>query len=56
MDEFHDNPCAAASDITVDSDSLILVDEDDRGVGHLSKAFVPAGPRHPASGIFIADF
>jgi len=29
---------AAPGDVAVDSDSLILVDEADRGVGHLSKA------------------
>jgi isopentenyl-diphosphate delta-isomerase len=37
MDEFHGNQSAAASNITTDSDSLILVDEADRKVGNLSK-------------------
>jgi isopentenyl-diphosphate delta-isomerase len=36
MDEFHDNRAAAAS-AGVGGDSLILVDEDDRGVGFLNK-------------------
>ena len=43
MDEFHDNRGAAASDITTDSDSLILVDEADRKVGHLSKVLCHEG-------------
>jgi isopentenyl-diphosphate Delta-isomerase len=34
---------AAASDIAADSDSLILVDEADRGVGHLSKKLCHEG-------------
>jgi isopentenyl-diphosphate Delta-isomerase len=34
---------AAASDRTADSDSLILVDESDRGVGHLSKSLCHEG-------------
>ena len=34
---------AAASDIAADSDSLILVDETDRGVGHLSKVLCHEG-------------
>jgi isopentenyl-diphosphate delta-isomerase len=34
---------AAASDIAADSDSLILVDEADRGVGHLSKVLCHEG-------------
>jgi isopentenyl-diphosphate Delta-isomerase len=34
---------AAASDIAADSDSLILVDETDRGVGHLSKGLCHEG-------------
>jgi isopentenyl-diphosphate delta-isomerase len=42
MDQFHDNGVAAASfaadaGFTADDDSLILVDEADQGVGHLSK-------------------
>src|SRR5258705_7976298 len=38
MDEFHDNSSMAA-----DADSLILVDESDHGVGHLSKALCHEG-------------
>jgi isopentenyl-diphosphate Delta-isomerase len=34
---------AAASDIAADADSLILVDEADRGVGHLSKVLCHEG-------------
>ncbi len=34
---------AAAGDIAADSDSLILVDEADRGVGHLSKVLCHEG-------------
>jgi isopentenyl-diphosphate delta-isomerase len=37
MDEFHDNGSAAASGFSAPGDSLILVDEFDRDVGHLSK-------------------
>src|SRR5258708_17432351 len=37
MDEFHDN-CATTASMSADADSLILVDESDQGVGHLSKA------------------
>ena len=36
MDEFHDNRARTAS-AAADGDSLILVDEADQGVGHLSK-------------------
>jgi isopentenyl-diphosphate delta-isomerase len=36
MDEFHDTRARTAS-VAADGDSLILVDEADRGVGHLSK-------------------
>ena len=36
MDEFHDNRMRTES-VAEDGDSLILVDEADRGVGHLSK-------------------
>jgi isopentenyl-diphosphate delta-isomerase len=36
MDEFHDNRARPAS-VAADGDSLILVDERDQGVGHLSK-------------------
>jgi isopentenyl-diphosphate Delta-isomerase len=43
MDEFQNNRSAAASDITADSDTLILVDEADRRVGHLSKALCHQG-------------
>src|SRR3984957_16786614 len=39
MNEFS----AVASDIAADSDSLILVDEDDHGVGHLSKELCHEG-------------
>jgi len=42
MDEFHDNHAAAAS-LAADSDSLILVDEADHGVGHLSKMLCHEG-------------
>jgi len=42
MDEFHDNRAAAAS-LSEDADTLILVDEADRGVGHLSKALCHEG-------------
>jgi isopentenyl-diphosphate delta-isomerase len=42
MDEFHDNRAAAAS-LSADTDSLILVDEADRGVGHLSKVLCHEG-------------
>ena len=38
MDEFHSGHGAAASLVSADSDPLILVDEADREVGHLSKA------------------
>ena len=43
MDEFHDNQRAAARDITANSDALILVDEADRSVGHLSKVLCHEG-------------
>jgi isopentenyl-diphosphate delta-isomerase len=43
MDEVYGSPCAAAEHSTVDSDSLILVDEADQGVGHLSKALCHQG-------------
>jgi isopentenyl-diphosphate delta-isomerase len=49
MDQFHDNGVAAASlaaaeaGPTADQDSLILVDEADHGVGHLSKALCHEG-------------
>jgi isopentenyl-diphosphate delta-isomerase len=42
MDEFFDNRSAAAS-LSADTDTLILVDEADRGVGHMSKALCHAG-------------
>jgi isopentenyl-diphosphate delta-isomerase len=42
MDEFHDGRAAAASAAS-DRDSLILVDEADRGVGHLSKVLCHQG-------------
>lgn len=42
MDEVY-GTCAAAGHSTTDSDSLILVDEADRGVGHLSKALCHEG-------------
>ena len=42
---------AAASDIAADSDSLILVDEADQGVGHLSKVLC-----HEGSGILHRAF
>jgi isopentenyl-diphosphate Delta-isomerase len=43
MDEFHDNPAAAARGDGADFDELILVDESDRGVGYLSKALCHQG-------------
>src|SRR5580692_190421 len=43
MDDLQGSPCAAAAHSTVDSDSLILVDEADRGVGHLSKVLCHEG-------------
>jgi isopentenyl-diphosphate Delta-isomerase len=43
VDEFHDNRDAAARNITANSDALILVDEADRKVGHLSKALCHVG-------------
>jgi len=42
MDEFHDNRAATAS-MAADADSLILVDESDHGVGHLSKVLCHEG-------------
>lgn len=43
MDEVHGSRCAATAHTTTDSDSLILVDEADQGVGHLSKALCHEG-------------
>src|SRR5580692_11513079 len=43
MDDLQGSPCAEAPHSTVDSDSLILVDEADRGVGHLSKVLCHQG-------------
>jgi isopentenyl-diphosphate delta-isomerase len=43
MDELHGSPSAAAAHTTTDSDSLILVDEADQGVGHLSKVLCHEG-------------
>lgn len=42
MDQFHDNQGATAS-FAADRDSLILVDEADHGVGHLSKVLCHEG-------------
>jgi isopentenyl-diphosphate Delta-isomerase len=42
MDEFHDNRATTAS-AAADGDSLILVDETDQGVGHLSKELCHEG-------------
>ena len=42
MDEFHDTQTAGATG-NADNDSLILVDEADRGVGHLSKELCHEG-------------
>lgn len=42
MDEIYDID-VAASGLAMDRDALILVDEDDRGVGHLSKALCHEG-------------
>jgi isopentenyl-diphosphate delta-isomerase len=43
MDDLHGNPCVATGHTTTDSDSLILVDEADQGVGHLSKVLCHEG-------------
>src|SRR5258708_1382220 len=43
MDEFHDNQCVARGDTTTDCHALILVDEADQGVGHLSKRLCHEG-------------
>jgi isopentenyl-diphosphate delta-isomerase len=43
MDELHGSFSAAARDNSVDLDALILVDEADREVGHLSKAHCHEG-------------
>lgn len=43
MDEVQSNDFAIQSNGTADSDSLILVDEADRGVGHLSKSLCHEG-------------
>jgi isopentenyl-diphosphate delta-isomerase len=42
MDELHGSNSAAASD-TIDTDTLILVDDADREIGHLSKALCHEG-------------
>jgi isopentenyl-diphosphate Delta-isomerase len=42
MDEFHDNRATSTS-AAADQDSLILVDETDHGVGHLSKELCHEG-------------
>ena len=42
MDEFHDNLAATAS-VIAEADALILVDEADRRVGHLSKVLCHQG-------------
>jgi isopentenyl-diphosphate delta-isomerase len=42
-DEIHGSDCAAAYDVSADSDALILVDEADREVGFLSKALCHDG-------------
>jgi isopentenyl-diphosphate Delta-isomerase len=43
MDELHGSDSAAAIDAPADSDTLILVDESDREIGHLSKALCHEG-------------
>ena len=43
MDELHGSNGAAASDTSPDVDTLILVDEADREIGHLSKALCHQG-------------
>ena len=43
MDELHGSASAAASDTSADTDTLILVDETDREIGHLSKALCHQG-------------
>jgi isopentenyl-diphosphate Delta-isomerase len=43
MDELHGSANAAASDTSADADTLILVDETDREIGHLSKALCHQG-------------
>ena len=42
MDEFHDNRAVTAS-VIAEADALILVDEADRRVGHLSKVLCHQG-------------
>jgi len=43
MDEFRDGHRIVSASAAMDSDSLILVDEADRGVGHLSKVLCHEG-------------
>ncbi|HSY08469.1 MAG TPA: isopentenyl-diphosphate Delta-isomerase [Steroidobacteraceae bacterium] len=43
MDELHGSASAAASDTSADTDTLILVDEADREIGHLSKSLCHQG-------------
>jgi isopentenyl-diphosphate Delta-isomerase len=43
MDELHGSPCAATGHTTTDSESLILVDKDDHGIGYLSKVLCHEG-------------
>jgi isopentenyl-diphosphate Delta-isomerase len=43
MDELHGSNSAAASDTSTDTDTLILVDDADREIGHLSKALCHEG-------------
>jgi isopentenyl-diphosphate Delta-isomerase len=54
MDEFHDGP-NSAHEAAADSEALILVDEADREVGHLSKAQCHDGQGvlHRAFSLFI---
>ena len=54
MDQARSFPIAA-DDISPDFDPLILVDEADRVVGHMSKTRCHQGGGDPASGLLAAD-
>jgi isopentenyl-diphosphate delta-isomerase len=43
MAEFHDKALSAARDVSNEHDALVLVDEQDQGVGYLSKSLCHAG-------------
>jgi hypothetical protein len=51
--EFYD---AGAADTAADGDMLILVDQSDNEVGHMSKSSCPRWSRHAASCFFHSDF